>query len=78
MIKEETEMSLLEEYNRDVVQDESISKDIVFAIINGLLGRKGFDNIWDEVLSEDKEEILSESVEYVDLIFDKYWPIEPR
>jgi hypothetical protein len=56
-------VSLLEEFeNRYQVQPAEPAKKILFVVMSDLLGRKGFDNEWDGIDDEIREEILSENL----------------
>ena len=56
-------MSLLDEYyDRRDNPPEDTTKKIVFAILDELDGRKGFDCFWDEIDGEVREEILGELI----------------
>lgn len=56
-------MPLLDEYqNRFRVSPTDPAKKILFAVMNDLLGRGGFDNIWDGCDDETREEILQSNL----------------
>jgi hypothetical protein len=38
---------------------------ILFGVLNDLFGRKGFDNEWDNIDNDIKEELLAENLEIV-------------
>ena len=59
-------MTLLEEFqNRYDTKPTEPAKKILFGILNDLTGRKGFDNEWDGIDDEIKEELLAENLEIV-------------
>lgn len=59
-------MSLLEEYyERYEKPPEDKAKKILFAVVDDLLGRKGFDNEWDGCDTEIREEILQTNLEKI-------------
>ncbi len=59
-------MSLLEEFqNRREQRPTEPAKKILFAILDDLFGRKGFDDEWDNIDRDIQEEILEENLEIV-------------
>ncbi len=59
-------MSLLDEwYDRDEKKPEDPAKKILFAVLDDLLDRSGFDDGWGMADSETKEEILATNLEKV-------------
>ena len=53
-------MPLLDEYyNRHDNPPQDPAKKILFAVINDLTGRSGFDGCWDGMRKEDQEELLN-------------------
>ena len=59
-------MTLLEQFqNRHQEKPTSAAEKILFAVLGDLLGRKGFDDVWDDIDREIKEELLAENLEIV-------------
>ena len=59
-------MPLLDEFqNRYQTKPTEPAKKILFGVLGDLLGRKGFDNEWDGIDDETKEELLTENLEIV-------------
>ena len=59
-------MPLLDEFwNRYQEIPTDPAKKILFAVLNDLFGRKGFDNAWDDIDSEIREKLLAENLEIV-------------
>lgn len=53
-------MPLLDEYyNRHDNPPQDPAKKILFAVINDLTGRSGFDGCWDQMRKGDQEELLN-------------------
>jgi hypothetical protein len=53
-------MPLLDEYSdRYDKSPEDPAKKILFAVVNDLTGRSGFDGIWDGMQKDDQEELLN-------------------
>ena len=59
-------MALLEKFNnRYQKKPTDPAEKILFGVLGDLLGRKGFDNEWDGIDDEIKEELLTENLEIV-------------
>ena len=59
-------MSLLKEFqNCYQKKPTDPAKKILFAVLNDLSGRKGFDHAWDATDDEIREELLAENLEIV-------------
>lgn len=59
-------MTLLDEFRcRYETQPTEPAKRILFAVMDDVLGRKGFDNEWDGIDKEIREEILATNLENV-------------
>lgn len=59
-------MSLVDEYYESGEKPpREIEKKILFGVFNDLLGRKGFDNAWDDVDDEIREEIFQENLNII-------------
>lgn len=69
-------MPLLEEFYRRRNQIlEDTAKQILFSVIGDLTDRKGFDNAWDDIGEETREEILQTNLE----IINKWiWLVPPK
>ncbi len=65
-------MPLLEEYrNRRENPPTEIAKRILFALMNDILGRKGYDDVWDDTDGADKEELLQTNLAEIQSILSK-------
>ena len=53
-------MELLDSYNRKLPSGKA--EEIVFSILDDLLGRRGLDSEWDQIDDETKEEIIRKNI----------------
>ena len=59
-------MSLLEEFNNRYKESPTDpAKKILFRVLGDVFGRRGFDNAWDDIDDEIREELLAENLEIV-------------
>jgi hypothetical protein len=64
--KGDSQMPLLEEFeNSYQSKPTDPAKKILFAVLNDLFGRRGFDNEWDAIDKDIKEELLEENLRIV-------------
>jgi len=59
------ELLLEEYYARCTVEPTDPAKKILFAIMNNLLSRSGFNNVWNEIDNETRKEIFAENLELI-------------